>query len=90
MFIGFLFIIFYFFQTNIVRYNEENLAKIEESTHESTRSQLSNFFSNDTSTPTGHEYGGPFSLSSKSGDLEMPMPPMTLAPLITHNIRYGL
>ncbi|XP_076909330.1 chloroplast sensor kinase, chloroplastic-like isoform X1 [Bidens hawaiensis] len=74
-------------KTNIVRYNEENLPKIDESTHESTRSQLSNFFSNDTSAPTRHEYGGPFSLSSKSGDSEMPMPPMALAPLLNHNIR---
>ncbi|KAJ0638156.1 hypothetical protein HanOQP8_Chr17g0682091 [Helianthus annuus] len=77
-------------KTNIIRYNEENLVKIDESTHESMRSQLSNFFSNDTSTPAGREYGGPFSLSSKSGDLEMPMPPMALAPLLNQNIRYGL
>ncbi|MFS8020524.1 putative histidine kinase/HSP90-like ATPase superfamily [Helianthus anomalus] len=74
-------------KTNIIRYNEENLVKIDESTHESMRSQLSNFFSNDTSTPTGREYGGPFSLSSKSGDSEMPMPPMALAPLLNQNIR---
>ncbi|KAK9074643.1 hypothetical protein SSX86_007241 [Deinandra increscens subsp. villosa] len=74
-------------KTNIVRCNEENLTKMDESTHESVRSQLSSFFSNDTYTPMGHEYGGPFSLSSKSGDLEMPMPPMALAPLLSENIR---
>ncbi|KAI3763519.1 hypothetical protein L2E82_13429 [Cichorium intybus] len=66
-------------KTNIVRYNEENLMKIDESTRESVRTQLSNVFS--------HDHGGPFSLSSKSGDLEMPMPPLTLSPLLHQNIR---
>ncbi|KVH88951.1 hypothetical protein Ccrd_024678 [Cynara cardunculus var. scolymus] len=65
---------------NIVRYNEENLMKIDESTHESVRSQLSNVFTKDTSIAKAREYGGPFSLSSKSNDLEMPMPPLVLAP----------
>jgi hypothetical protein len=78
------------FQTNIVRYNEENLVKIDESMHESLRNQLSNVLSKDTSITTGHEYGGPFSLSSKSRDLEMPMPPLTLAPLLSQDIRYTL
>ncbi|KAJ9563796.1 hypothetical protein OSB04_008956 [Centaurea solstitialis] len=58
-------------KANIVRYNEENLMKVDESNHESVRSQLSNFYRQ------GTEYGGPFSLSSKSKDLEMPMPPLT-------------
>lgn len=66
-------------KTNIVRYNEENLMKIDESTRDSVRTQLSNFFS--------HDHGGPFSLSSKSGDLEMPMPPLTLSPLLHQNIK---
>ncbi|KAD7116459.1 hypothetical protein E3N88_03727 [Mikania micrantha] len=74
-------------KTNIVRYNEENITKVDESTHESVRSQLSNIFSNDTSTSMEREYDGPLSLSSKSGDLEMPMPPMALAPLLNQNIR---
>ncbi|CAH1417257.1 unnamed protein product [Lactuca virosa] len=66
-------------KTNIVRYNEENLMKIDESTRDSVRTQLSNFFS--------HDHGGPFSLFSKSGDLEMPMPPLTLSPLLHQNIK---
>ncbi|PWA64602.1 chloroplast sensor kinase [Artemisia annua] len=74
-------------KTNIVRYNEENLVKIDESMHESLRNQLSNVLSKDTSITTGREYGGPFSLSSKSRDLEMPMPPLTLAPLLSQDIR---
>lgn len=66
-------------KTNIVRYNEENLVKIDESTRDSVRTQISNVLS--------HDHGGPFSLSSKSGDLEMPMPPLTLSPLLHQNIR---
>ncbi|KAL4586976.1 hypothetical protein LXL04_011624 [Taraxacum kok-saghyz] len=64
-------------KTNIVRYNEENLVKIDESSRDSVRTQLSNVWSQD--------HGGPFSLSSKSGDLEMPMPPLTLSPLLHQN-----
>lgn len=75
-------------QNNIVRYNEENLMRIDESTHDSVRSQLSNAFSKDTSVTEGREYGGPFSLTSKNKDLEMPMPPLALAPLLNQNIRY--
>ncbi|XP_024960906.1 chloroplast sensor kinase, chloroplastic [Cynara cardunculus var. scolymus] len=74
-------------KANIVRYNEENLMKIDESTHESVRSQLSNVFTKDTSIAKAREYGGPFSLSSKSNDLEMPMPPLVLAPSSNQNIR---
>lgn len=76
-------------QSNILRYNEETLMKMHHSTHshpESSRSQLSNF---SEETPSGkmQESGRPFSLTSPSKDLELPMPPLALAPLQQQDIR---
>lgn len=67
------------FQTNIVRYNEETWNKVHRSSYvhpESVRSQ--------TSTSISLESDG---LSSSSNDLEMPMPPLALAPLQQEGVR---
>lgn len=69
----------YIFQANIMRYSEETLKKMPKSTHpgrESVRSQLSSNLSEKLE-----------SLSLKSKDLEMPMPPLALAPLHQEGIR---
>lgn len=67
------------FQANIVRYNEETLNKMDSPSYvhpESLRSQLSTSISME-----------PDGLSSTSSDLEMPMPPLALAPLRQQDIR---
>lgn len=67
------------FQANIMRYSEETLKRMPKSTHpdqESARSQLSDNLSQKLE-----------SFSSKSKDLEMPMPPLALAPLRQEGIR---
>ncbi|XP_009779720.1 chloroplast sensor kinase, chloroplastic isoform X1 [Nicotiana tabacum] len=66
-------------KANIMRYSEETLKKMPKSTHpgrESVRSQLSSNLSEKLE-----------SLSLKSKDLEMPMPPLALAPLHQEGIR---
>ncbi|XP_055810385.1 chloroplast sensor kinase, chloroplastic [Solanum dulcamara] len=66
-------------KANIMRYSEETLKRMPKSTHpdhESVRSQLSDNFSQKLE-----------SFSSKSKDLEMPMPPLALAPLRQEGIR---
>ncbi|XP_060214034.1 chloroplast sensor kinase, chloroplastic [Lycium barbarum] len=66
-------------KANIMHYSEETLKRMPKSTHpghESVRSQLSNNLSEKLE-----------SLSSKSKDLEMPMPPLALAPLRQEGIR---
>ncbi|KAL5759951.1 hypothetical protein ACOSQ2_018789 [Xanthoceras sorbifolium] len=77
-------------KANIVHYNEESLKKMHDSSYpqpESIRSQLSdkitrNSFSN--KLPSSDE---PLSLSTAAKDLEMPMPPLVLAPLKQNGIR---
>lgn len=79
----------YLTKSNIVRYNEESSKKMHHSTDsppESSRSQLSSF-SKETSAGKMQEFGGPFSLTSTSRDLELPMPPLALAPLQQQDIR---
>ncbi|KAG5520776.1 hypothetical protein RHGRI_033375 [Rhododendron griersonianum] len=69
----------YLTKTNIVRYNEETWNKVHRSSYvhpESVRSQ--------TSTSISLESDG---LSSSSNDLEMPMPPLALAPLQQEGVR---
>ncbi|KAE9454652.1 hypothetical protein C3L33_13439, partial [Rhododendron williamsianum] len=69
----------YLTKTNIVRYNEETWNKVHRSSYvhpESVRSQ--------TSTRISLESDG---LSSSSNDLEMPMPPLALAPLQQEGVR---
>ncbi|XP_004239136.2 chloroplast sensor kinase, chloroplastic [Solanum lycopersicum] len=66
-------------KANIMRYSEETLKRMPKSTHpdhESVRSQLSDNLSQKLE-----------SVFSKSKDLEMPMPPIALAPLRQEGIR---
>ncbi|GFZ00046.1 chloroplast sensor kinase [Actinidia rufa] len=69
------------FQANIVRYNDKTLKKMHRSSSvhpESVRSQLCTSIM---------EMDGSVSLSSISKDVEMPMPPLTLALLQQQDIR---
>lgn len=78
------------FQANILRYNEENLKKMPDSAHihpELVRSQLPDKFSRDSSSNKLQNSDDPRSQNTEAKDLEMPMPPMTLAPLRQHGIR---
>ncbi|KAF3615929.1 Chloroplast sensor kinase, chloroplastic [Capsicum annuum] len=66
-------------KANIMHYSEETLKRMPKSTypgHDSARSQLSDNLSEKLE-----------SLSSKSKDLEMPMPPLALAPLRHEGVR---
>ncbi|KAK1578754.1 hypothetical protein Q3G72_032912 [Acer saccharum] len=80
----------YLTKTNIVRYNEESLKKMHNSTYphpESIRSQLSDNITRDSSSKNLSSSGEPLSLSTATKDLEMPMPPLVLAPLKKTGIR---
>lgn len=80
----------YLTKANIVRYNEEALRKMPNSTFvypEQVWPHLSNDFSLDGSSSKIQSRGDPLSLNSSSRDLEMPMPPIALAPLRQHEIR---
>lgn len=72
----------YLTKANIMRYNEETLMKMNTSSNTHTRPQDSE----ETSSSTGQESTGPYSIFS-SKDLEMPMPPLALAPLKQQGIR---
>ncbi|KAK8529375.1 hypothetical protein V6N12_060157 [Hibiscus sabdariffa] len=77
-------------KANIMRYNEESLKKMHNSTHsqpESLTSQLPDDFSRDSSSNRSETSGLLPSLSTTGKDLEMPMPPLALAPLQEHGIR---
>lgn len=79
---------FIFFQANIVRYNEETLMKMHQSsTHAYPEPEPEPQSSKETFSSKMQESGGPFSLLS-SKDLEMPMPPVALAPIQQQDIRY--
>lgn len=70
-----------------MRYNEETLKKMHESTNtspDSGRPQLPQDFSQENASS---ELYGKASLNSTFKDLEMPMPPLALAPLRQHEIR---
>lgn len=71
-----------------MHYNEETLKKVHGSTytHESVRSQLPDNFSSDGSRNKKQTSGKPLSLNAVAKDLEMPLPPLALAPL-QHGIR---
>ncbi|OMO60250.1 hypothetical protein CCACVL1_24292 [Corchorus capsularis] len=76
----------YLTKANIVRHNEETLKKMHNSSHsrpESLRSQLSDDFSSNRLENSGVL----LSLSTTDKDLELPMPPLTLAPVHKHEIR---
>ncbi|CAL5396059.1 unnamed protein product [Camellia sinensis] len=72
----------YVTKASIIRYNEETLKKMHHSSYvhpEPVPSQLSTNISTDRD--------GPFSFTSTSKDLEIPMPPLALAPLQQEGIR---
>ncbi|KAK3416720.1 hypothetical protein EUGRSUZ_H02486 [Eucalyptus grandis] len=74
----------YFTKANIMRYNEETLKKVHNSTYAhpgSGRSQLTDNIQSEFSK------GDRFSQNSAVKDLELPMPPLALAPLQQHGIR---
>ncbi|XP_043726082.1 chloroplast sensor kinase, chloroplastic [Telopea speciosissima] len=79
----------YLTKANVVRYNEETLRRIHNSTYprpESVRSRLPE--SNGENHGDSEQKSGPTLPRSASGkDLEMPMPPLALAALQQHNIR---
>lgn len=77
--------IFLMLQANIMRYNEESMKKINNSTKERPGSVMSHF--SDT-IPRETSYGGGGSLDSDVKDLELQMPPLYLAPLQQPGIRY--
>lgn len=73
-----------------MRYNEETFKKLHDSTcphPESARPQLSENFSRHSSGSKMQDSGEPLSLASSAMDLEMPMPPLSLAPLQQDGIR---
>ncbi|XP_065875189.1 chloroplast sensor kinase, chloroplastic isoform X2 [Euphorbia lathyris] len=77
----------YLTKANIMRFNEDSLKKIRSSTyhrHDSLRSQLSNDVPRDTSNHNNLQNADK---SCSLNDLEMPMPPFSLAPLQHHGIR---
>ncbi|XP_018717071.2 chloroplast sensor kinase, chloroplastic isoform X2 [Eucalyptus grandis] len=74
----------YFTKANIMRYNEETLKKVHNSTYAhpgSGRSQLTDNIQSKFSK------GDQFSQNSAVKDLELPTPPLALAPLQQHGIR---
>ncbi|KAG7980055.1 hypothetical protein I3843_05G161500 [Carya illinoinensis] len=78
----------YLTKAHIVHYNDETLKKVHNSTyaHESVRSQLPNNLSSDGSKNKVQKSHEPLSLNAVAKDLEMPLPPLALAPL-QHGIR---
>ncbi|KAE8688337.1 Chloroplast sensor kinase [Hibiscus syriacus] len=77
-------------KANIMHHNEESLKKMRNSSHsrpELLRSQLSHDLSGDSSRNKSETSGLLLSLSTTSRDLEMPMPPLALAPLRENGIR---
>lgn len=79
----------YLTKTNIVRYNEEAIKKMNGSTHilaESARSQLLDNSPGDGSANKMKKSSESLSLSAAVQDIEMPLPPLALAPL-QHGIR---
>ncbi|KAK4597897.1 hypothetical protein RGQ29_015424 [Quercus rubra] len=78
----------YLTKANIVHYNEETLKNMHNLTdaHESERSQLPNNFSRDGSRNEMQKSSEQLCLNAGARDLEMPLPPLALAPL-QHGIR---
>lgn len=79
----------YLTKSNIIRYNEETFKKIQSSSFgnpESSISQLTNDSVKDPSSLRTRNSGQSLSISSIK-DLEMPMPPLALAPLQQQGVR---
>ncbi|GAA0174790.1 hypothetical protein LIER_28110 [Lithospermum erythrorhizon] len=79
--------VLYLTKTNIMRYNEDSLKKINQKAGtELMQSQFSENFSMESSTAIKESSAGS-SLTSVIKDLEMPMPPLALAPIHLQGIR---
>lgn len=79
----------YLTKGNILRYNEESIKKMNGSNHifsESVKSQLLDGSPRDGSVNKMHKSSEPLSLGAAAQDIEMPLPPLALAPL-RHGIR---
>ncbi|CAN7053256.1 hypothetical protein IGI04_028204 [Brassica rapa subsp. trilocularis] len=74
-------------KANIVRHNEEALKKINKTNNETMRSNYSGDYEHKDPIDGSQLSSTRLSLGSGSDDSEMPMPPLALAPLQTHNIR---
>ncbi|KAK9707453.1 hypothetical protein RND81_07G198400 [Saponaria officinalis] len=80
----------YMTKANIMRFNEESLKKMGGTSYtqpELRIYKLPNDSSNETSSDKIEELGRKTSSSLAIKDLEMPMPPLALAPLQLHSIR---
>lgn len=80
----------YLTKVNIVRYNEETLKKMNGSTYDHPRSvdsQLLDKIPTDTPDNSGRQMDSILSLGSGTKDVQIPMPPLTLAALQKLNIR---
>ena len=77
-------------QANIVRHNEEALKKINKTHNETLRSNYSGDYEQKDPIDGSQLSSTRLSLGSGSDDSEMPMPPLALASLQTHSIRYKL
>lgn len=80
----------YLTKANIMRFNEDYLRKMEDTNYTHTeirRLQLSNSDLSDTTARKIIESDRPNLPSMAEKDLEMPMPPLALAPLQQHSIR---
>ncbi|CAA7058298.1 unnamed protein product [Microthlaspi erraticum] len=74
-------------KANIVRHNEETLKKINKTHNETRRSKYSGDYEHKDPIDGSQIPSTRLSLGSGSDDSEMPMPPLALAALQTHNIR---
>ncbi|KAI3930977.1 hypothetical protein MKW98_030216 [Papaver atlanticum] len=80
----------YLTKANIVRYNEESLKKMRNAEDVYPISARSQLLEDISSRSRGHKSEAPgpaVPLSSAGNDLEMPMPPLTLAALPNYSIR---
>lgn len=76
-------------QASMVQYNEKTLKKMHDSTYshpESSRSLLSNYDSQERGNCSAQNVDSLLPPGSEK-DIEMPMPPLWLAPLQQHNSR---
>ncbi|KAF3517870.1 hypothetical protein DY000_02062981 [Brassica cretica] len=74
-------------KANIFRHNEEALKKINKTHNETMRSNYSGDYEQKDPIDGSQLSSTRLSLGSGSDDSEMPMPPLALAPLQTHNTR---
>ena len=77
-------------QANIVQYNEDTLRRVHDSTNnhqESLKSFQSDHHLREPEESVTQKMDSLLPLGSEKKDVEIPMPPLLLAPLQKHNIR---